>query len=288
MFDGGRPVFVDIDPVTWQIDAGRVEAAITPRHEGAVCRWMSSAPRRISTRSGRLAAATQPACPRRLVRGPRRHLQGPAVRHARRGRLLRAFTPTSRSRPAKAVWSSRTDDHIAFLCRSLRNQGPRSGGAAGWRHPRLGFNYRMCDVVAAIGVEQMRPAGTRSSRSRDRVANWYIRAPARRAARRAAKSAAGLHDQLVRLWSSAWPTSTSKRNRDRLLGQLRAKGIGCQVYFPPIHLQEFYQRDLGCRPGQFPITEALAGADDRTAVLQQSSRKVMWSCGEDAAGTALI
>jgi perosamine synthetase len=46
--------------------------------------------------------------------------------------------------------------------------------------------------------------------------------------------------------------------RDAILKKLQSQGIGCNVYFPPIHLQPFYQEQLGYPPGRFPVTEALS------------------------------
>ena len=53
-------------------------------------------------------------------------------------------------------------------------------------------------------------------------------------------------------------------DRDRVLELLRADGIGCNNYFAPIHLQEFYQNEFGHRRGDFPVTERVA---DRTIAL---------------------
>jgi len=49
----------------------------------------------------------------------------------------------------------------------------------------------------------------------------------------------------------------TRDERDAILARLQAQGIGCNVYFPPIHLQPFYQQELGYQAGDFPITEAV-------------------------------
>jgi perosamine synthetase len=58
-------------------------------------------------------------------------------------------------------------------------------------------------------------------------------------------------------------------DRDAILKRLQAQGVGCNVYFPPIHLQGFYQEQLGYKPGDFPNTEALAA---RTMALPFHNR----------------
>jgi len=56
----------------------------------------------------------------------------------------------------------------------------------------------------------------------------------------------------------------TRADRDRMLESLRNQGIQCSNYFPPIHLQPFYQEQFGYKPGDFPICEALS---DRTVAL---------------------
>ena len=56
----------------------------------------------------------------------------------------------------------------------------------------------------------------------------------------------------------------TREDRDRILAGLQEKGIGCSNYFTPIHLQPFYVKEFGYRPGDFPVCEALS---DRTIAL---------------------
>ncbi|MEW6252060.1 MAG: DegT/DnrJ/EryC1/StrS family aminotransferase [Planctomycetota bacterium] len=253
MFDGGRPVFVDIDPRTWQIDVGQIEAAITPRTKallpvdifGAAPDWDAiwTIARRHRLR------VLEDSC----------EALGGTYNGRPCGTLGEAgvfgFYPNKQMTTGEGGMVVTDDDRIAFLCRSLRNQGRDPEG--GWlAHPRLGYNYRMCDLQAALGAVQMRRLDEILAK-RDQVANWYIERLRDDPRLTVQEAPAGCRISwfvfVVRL-----SDEYEQADRDRLLGQLRAKGIGCQVYFPPIHLQEFYQRDLGYRRGQFPITEALA------------------------------
>ncbi|HUU98385.1 MAG TPA: DegT/DnrJ/EryC1/StrS family aminotransferase, partial [Phycisphaerae bacterium] len=61
----------------------------------------------------------------------------------------------------------------------------------------------------------------------------------------------------------------TREQRDRILGGLRARGIGCSDYFTPIHLQPFYVEQFGYKPGDFPVTEALSA---RTIALPFHTR----------------
>ncbi len=253
IFDGGKPVFVDIDPHTWQIDVGQIEAAITHRTKALL-------PVDVFGAAPDFAAIWSIAERRNLrVLEDSCEALGATYKGRPCGTLGEAgcfgFYPNKQITTGEGGMVVTNDDRIAFLCRSLRNQGRDPEG--GWlAHPRLGFNYRMCDIVAAIGVQQMKRLDSILAR-RDRVANWYIERLRDEPRLALQKVPAGCKISwfvfVVRL-----ADDYTQADRDRILGQLRAKGIGCQVYFPPIHLQEFYRRDLGYKAGQFPVTEALA------------------------------
>ena len=154
------------------------------------------------------------------------------------------------------------DEKVARLARSLVNHGREAGGDHWVEHRRLGFNYRLSDLAAALGVAQLRRLDELQE-SRARVASWYserldglsgITAPAVRQ-----DVQLGWFAYVVRL-----ADAYSRADRDRIMDELRARGIECRNYFPPIHLQPFYRQRYGYEPGDFPITEAAA---ERTIAL---------------------
>jgi perosamine synthetase len=145
-------------------------------------------------------------------------------------------------------------DDWARLARSLRNQG-RSDASASLEHERLGFNYRMDSISAAIGLAQIRRLDELLHK-REAVAMRYNAllagidgvtppAPPR------AGSRLSWFVYVVRLAGGI--------DRDQLRAALAARGIDSRPYFPAIHLQPFYRERFGFRPGMFPHTEA-AGA----------------------------
>jgi len=147
------------------------------------------------------------------------------------------------------------DNRIAAICRSMRNQG-RSGKAAWLQHERLGYNYRLSDINCALGIGQLSRLEVMLAK-RARVAGWYeerlkdiegVIVP--RAAERERISWFVYVIQLTRRFS--------RRDRDRILAGLRAKGIACSNYFTPIHLQPFYRKTFGFKAGAFPLTESVA------------------------------
>ncbi len=133
----------------------------------------------------------------------------------------------------------------------------------GWvSHERLGFNYRLTDLQAAIGVAQLERAdellggprpGGRAVRGAPRR-RWALRRRARATPRawccRAATGARAA--QLVRLPASCSPTGT---DRDALVAELGERGIEAKAYMPCIHLLPHYRERFGFGEGQFPVAE---------------------------------
>lgn len=154
------------------------------------------------------------------------------------------------------------DEQLARLCRSWRNQG--RGDGAGWlQHERLGYNYRLSDINCALGIGQILRI-SKVMEMRRRVAAHYnqllsevdeliLPAPA------AKGTEVSWFVYVVRLQEEF-----TRTDRDQIMEDLRADGIGCNNYFTPIHLQPFYKEQFGFRPGDFPVTEHVA---ERTIAL---------------------
>jgi len=148
------------------------------------------------------------------------------------------------------------DERIAKLCRSMRNQG--RGDDGGWlSHERLGYNYRMSEINAAMGVGQMdrideilekrrKTAQSYDSRlknikgikiprvSGDVKMSWFV--------------------YVVQLDDKVF----SRHDRDKVMGELRACNISCNNYFPPIHLEPFYVDLFKYKQNDFPVTEKVS------------------------------
>lgn len=259
MFERARPVFVDIDPLTWQIDPARVEAAITPRTKAIMpVDVFGSCPdlARINQIAKKHGLRVLEDCCEALGT----YYQGrPAGTICDAG--VFGFYPNKQITTGEGGMIVTSDDRIAFVCRSLRNQGRDPD--AGWlQHARLGFNYRMPDINAAIGGVQMRRLDQILAR-RAEVARWY----SERLAAETRVTMQRIPDDVKMSWFVfvvRLADSYTMADRDALLGKLRDAGIGCSNYFTPVHLQPFYQSELGYREGQFPLTEQLSA---RTVAL---------------------
>ena len=138
------------------------------------------------------------------------------------------------------------------LCRSLRNQG-RAVGDAWLNHTHLGYNYRLDEMSAALGLAQLQRLDA-LLRKREQVAAWY-------------HTYLSQHELIETPYVA--PTTTRMSwfvyvvrlrpplQRDEVVRALAARGIPSRPYFTPIHLQPFYVERFGYRRGDFPITEAL-------------------------------
>ena len=138
----------------------------------------------------------------------------------------------------------------AELFRSLRNQGRDPSGT--WlSHERLGFNYRLTELSAALGLSQLSRLDELLGR-RAQVAAWYAEE---------LSACDGVELQQIA------PTTTRmswfvyvvrvRGDRDGLISFLRERGIPSRPYFSPIHLQRFYVERFGFEHGAFPVTERL-------------------------------
>ena len=175
-----------------------------------------------------------------------------------------AFYPNKQITTGEGGVAVTDDDTIASIMRSLRNQGRDEDGT--WlRHIRLGYNYRLDELSAAVGVAQLerraesrRPAAHGSTRVRGspRPTGRGSRCPGRDRANRSTGSCT----------SSAW---TPRIDRDAVIADLAADGVPSRPYFSPLHTQPFIEQSLGTRQGDFPVTERVAAT---TLALPWSSR----------------
>lgn len=250
---GAVPVFADIDPMTWNIDPGRIEAAVGPRTKAIIAVDVFgqvadlNAISAIAERHG--LRVVEDAC--EALGG--RYEGRPAGSLGDAG--VFGFYPNKQLTTGEGGMIVTDDADLAQRCRSLRNQGRAPDG--GWlTHQRLGYNYRLSELNCALGLVQLSRLGEILD-ARRCVADLYRQrlADDRRIILQAAvpeveKSwfvfVIRLHDEY------------SQNDRNRILAGLESRGIGCSDYFAPIHLQPYYVERFGYKAGDFPVCEALA------------------------------
>jgi perosamine synthetase len=162
-----------------------------------------------------------------------------------------AFYPNKQITTGEGGMIVTDDDTFAAACRALRNQGRE--GMSWLAHQRLGYNYRLSEIAAAIGVAQCERLDE-ILMNRRRVAHHYIQ--------RLMTNRFLILPTVQDDTHMSWFVFVVRLNdlfepgdRDQVMRDLRAEGIGCNNYFPPIHLQPYMMQHLGTKPGDFPVTE---------------------------------
>ena len=174
-----------------------------------------------------------------------------------------AFYPNKQITTGEGGMAVTDDAALAETMRSLRNQGRDADGT--WlTHVRLGYNYRLDEMSAAVGVAQMeRLADLRAGR--DRVAAAYARELG--GDDWVTLPAAGPGESVD--WFVYVVRLHPEIDRDAVIGALAERGVPARPYFTPLHLQPFYREAFGFAPGDFPVTERVAAS---TLALPFSSR----------------
>ncbi len=253
LFENARPVFVDIDPQTWNIDPSRIEAAVTPRTKAILAvdvfgQVADFDPIRAIARKHNLRVI-EDSC--EALGG--RYKDRPAGSLGDAG--VFGFYPNKQITTGEGGMIVTSDDTLADLCRSLRNQG--RGADGGWlAHERMGYNFRLSDINCALGLAQLLRVEEILA-GRARVAQMYLE---RLAGESRLRTQHILPDCAISwfVFVVRLDDRYTQADRDRMLTQLRAKGIGCNNYFVPIHLQPFYREQFGYHDGSFPVCEAVA------------------------------
>jgi perosamine synthetase len=258
LYVGAKPVFVDIDPRTLNIDVGKLEAALTPRTKAIVGVEVFGNPGGLAeleafARKHGLALI-EDACEGFGGKAGKRPI-GSFGRAAVFG-----FYPNKQITTGEGGMIVTDDDDFAGVCRALRNQG-REG--MGWlAHERLGYNYRLSEINAALGVAQMQRLNELLE-DRRRVAHHYIE---RLMTSRYLILPTIPQDTLMSWFVFVVRLSDlfEPAHRDQVMLELRREGIGCNNYFPPIHLQPYIAKQFGYKRGDYPVCEYVA---DRTLAL---------------------
>ena len=253
MMAGARPVFVDIDPTTLNIDPAKIESAITEKTKAIL-------PIEIFGNPAGLDKVCQIAQKHNLsVIEDSCEALGSALN----GKKVGTFGTMSvfGFYPNKQITTGEggiilTDDHdLADMCVSLRNQG-RSKDDNWLGHERMGYNFRLSDINCALGIVQLSRIEHIKVR-RKQVAKWYQEMLAEDNRITVPTELDGC-DMSWFVFVVRLADSFSLEQRDQILQQMRKRGIQVSNYFPPVHLQPFMVRKFGYKTGDFPITEKVS------------------------------
>ncbi len=252
LYEGATPVFCDIDPHTLNISTQAAAAACGERTAGLLPVHIFGYPADLEgleqLAAERGLGIVEDACEALGAIDAAGVLIG-----ARGNPAAFGFYANKQLVTGEGGMLTTGDADTVAQARSERNQG--RGSDMDWlSHDRLGFNYRMSDVTAALGVAQVeRLAGLLAERAR--VAGLYA-------------ERLGAIEGLVlpcadrgaerRSWFVYVVQLPDAVDRDAVIGRLAQAGIASKAYLPVIHLQPFYRERFGYRGGEFPVAEAVA------------------------------
>ena len=252
MMAGARPVFVDIDPVSLNIDAAKIESKITSKTKAIL-------PVEIFGNPSGIDEVCEIAQKHKLVviedscEALGSALNGKKV-GAFGGMSVFAFYPNKQITTGEGGMILTDDDDLADMCVSLRNQGRAKD--SGWlSHERLGYNYRLSDINCALGIVQLSRIEEIKAK-RKQVAKWY-------------QEMLGGDERLIVPTEPddcdmSWfvfvvrlADAFTLEQRGTILEAMKGEGIEVGNYFPPVHLQSFMVERFGCKEGDFPVTESV-------------------------------
>jgi perosamine synthetase len=247
IYMGATPVFADIDPRTYNLDPAAVEAAITPRTKALVAVDIFGYPAEYDE----LVAA----CERHGVALVEDSCEALGARY--KGRPLGshgwpavwAFYPNKQMTTGEGGAVTTHAEHEHELLVSLRNQG-RLETSSWLQHGRLGYNYRLDDLSAALGIAQLEKLD-RILEARREVAARYDELL------RGVDVETPLPDDAdhIRSWFVYVVKLPSGVDRNGVMARLAEQGIATAPYLPSIHLQSYMRERYGFREGMLPVSE---------------------------------
>ena len=264
LFERGKPLFVDIEEDTLNLDADKVAEKLESMSGEELAKVKALLV---------VDAFGQPADWDRFKEiGRKYNLRliedsaeaiGAEYKGKRAGSLgevgVFAFYPNKQITTGEGGILVTDNEDLAGLARSMRNQGRGESGE--WLdHERLGYNYRMDELSSALGCSQMERIEEILDK-RAKVAGMY----GEKLAEVKEVQVPFIAPYVSRMSWFVYVIRLKKGiDRDRVIRFLRENSIECKPYFTPIHLQPFYRKMFGYREGDFPVTEDVT---ERTIAL---------------------
>ncbi|MCN0152483.1 DegT/DnrJ/EryC1/StrS family aminotransferase [Salinispora arenicola] len=253
---GAKVVFADVEEETFTLDPAAAAAAVTPRTRVVAAVDYAGHPADYDALRPALSGSDA------LLLADAAHSIGAAYRGQPVGSLADlttfSFFPTKNLTTAEGGAVAATDPAVLERARRFRNHGmvrdraqQRWPDEGGWHQevPEFGLNYRLPDVLCALGRSQLRRLGEFLA-ARERLVRRYDEALA---------DLPGVLLPTRRSWARpAWhlyPIRVLDGRRREVYDRMRAAGIGVQVNYLPAHLHPVFA-DLGYRRGSCPVAEA--------------------------------
>ena len=250
LFEGATPVFVDIEPDTFNLDPADIERKVTGLTKGVMAVDVFGHPAEwddIEAVAGRHGLNIIEDCCEAIGASYR----GRPVGSFKAAGCF-AFYPNKQMTTGEGGMIVTNDGELAAACRSMRNQG-RSEGGLWFDHERLGFNYRMDEMSAALGVSQilrlhgfLRKRAAVAARYTEMLADFsWVRPPV-------------VRPHVEMSWFVYVVTLAEGVNRDDVISRMGSEGVPTRAYFSPLHLQPYIRERFGDLRGTLPVTESIA------------------------------
>ena len=239
LYTGARPVFVDVDEHDFAMDVGKVEAAITPRTKAIMPVSLYGQPAdmpaitAIADRHG--LAVVEDAC----------QAHGAGIEQRRSGTWgagTFSFYPTKNMTTGEGGMLTTDDAELAERVRLLREHGMK----VRYHHDVVGYNFRMTDIAAAIGLAQLPKLDGYNDRRREIAARYDrdLRGVVTPTVRPGVTHV--YHQYTIRV-----------QRRDEFAERLKERGVGSAIYYPiPVHRQKPFVA-LGYGDEAYPVTDRL-------------------------------
>lgn len=259
VFQGGIPVFADVDPNMLLIDPAKVEAKITPRTKAIVAVDYAGQPctydglREIADRHG--LALIADAC----------HALGAEYKGRKVGTLadltVFSFHPVKSITTGEGGMVTTDDPNLAQRMRIFRNHGITSDhrqrqadGSWFYEMVELGYNYRLTDIQCALGLSQLRKLPGWILR-RQEIAQFYSTTFAEISDLNPLEVQKDV-SHAYHLYVVQLDLAKLRTDRSTVFQKLRAMRIGVNVHYIPVHLHPFYRKTFRTKPGLCPVAEA--------------------------------
>lgn len=250
LYVGAKPVFVDIDPITYNMDPSKIEDKITSKTKAVLAVHIFGQPADmdviVKIAKKHKLKIIEDACESVLAEHNSKKV-GTFGESS-----VFAFYPNKQMTTGEGGMIVTNNKKTYELCCSLRNQG-RSPNMQWLDHKYLGYNYRMGEMGAALGIVQLGKLEY-MIRERSKIAKQYSQYFQK-------------YDKLVQIPETA-PENTHtwfvyvlriknpKIKRDKIIEDLWKHGISTKPYLPSIHLFDFYRKKFKYKPSDLPVSEA--------------------------------
>lgn len=254
LFEKAKPVFVDVNEKTFNIDVKKIEEKITSKTKAILA----------------VDIFSQPADWTELKKIAKKHklfliedsaeALGSEYKNKKCGSFgdaaVFAFYPNKQITTGEGGMILTDNKKIYEKCRSMANQGRKIKNGKWLEHIMLGYNYRLDEMSCALGLAQMERIKEILEKRR-RVAKMY---------NEELKEIKELEIPYILTGNKlSWfvyvvklAENFSGKKRDKIIEQMAKKGIQCGNYFQAIHLQPFYRKEFFYKPGDFPIAENIS------------------------------